>query len=159
MFNFTVSSILCHIIISANGLKMGNTVPTLPKLPFPSTLWNTNWLRVRRARETVGAAGAGLKPSCAFPLPPAINTHLQPCWVNSYANLNAKMHANSTNNKEYRFENVNKVKQTISDNMTSIFFFHLKIKLDFEQTASYYFGLCNNEHILPLGSVTARMSW
>lgn len=52
--------------------------PTLPKLPFPSTLWNIRWFMVRCARGTVGVTGAGLKPSPA--LPAAINTHLQQ-WI------------------------------------------------------------------------------
>lgn len=47
---------------------------TLPKLPLPSTLWNTRWLRVR-CTHLGGATGAGLVPPWTFPS--AINTYLQ----------------------------------------------------------------------------------
>lgn len=72
-------SVLCNhfMLNSGKDFKMGTMGLTFPKLPFPSTLWNTRWLRVRRTWETVGVIGAGLKPSCALFWPPAINAHLQ----------------------------------------------------------------------------------
>lgn len=48
---------------------------TLPKLPLPSTLWNTRWLRVRCA-HLGGATGGGLVPPSTFPS--TKNTYLQP---------------------------------------------------------------------------------
>lgn len=48
---------------------------TLPKLPLPSTLWNTRWLRESCARLG-GATGTGLVPP--LNLPSSINTCFQP---------------------------------------------------------------------------------
>lgn len=61
---------------SVKDLNMGNKGPTLPKLPLPSTLWNTRWFMVRCTRVAVGVTGAGLEPP--RPLPPDVNTNLQP---------------------------------------------------------------------------------
>lgn len=47
--------------------------PTLPKLPFPSTLWNTRWFMVRRSLGAVGVTAAGLTTSWA--LPPAVSAN------------------------------------------------------------------------------------
>lgn len=52
----------------------GTVGHTLPKLPLPSTLWNTRWLRVRRKRRG-GATGVGLVSSLTFSS--AININLQ----------------------------------------------------------------------------------
>lgn len=60
--------------------KDSNMEHTLPKLPFPRTLWNVSWLSERRAWETVVGVGVGAGLGLGlglFPLSPAVNAHLQ----------------------------------------------------------------------------------
>lgn len=59
------------------GVECLEMARTLPKLPLPSTLWNTRWLRVRCIRGDSVGVGVGFTLSLAlpFPLPAPIHTH------------------------------------------------------------------------------------
>lgn len=61
-FTFNVCNLQMFLCIYSMRL----CCPTLPKLPLPSTLWNTRWFIVRRTRRG-GATGAGFVSPLSFP--------------------------------------------------------------------------------------------